>query len=301
MLEPRPVLALKGGGGGTFGVVTRLTLRTHDLPEWFGIVAMSIQAASAQAYRRLLGRFVGFYAASLLNPHWGEIVKLRSPNLLDINLEFQGLDRQRAEAIWRPFIEFVTGSPQDYTIRRPPVMLDTAARNRWDPAFFKANAPTAIMTDDRPGASADNIFWSGNLAESGHFLHGFQSIWLPSSLLRPEQQDGLADALFAASRLWTVELLFQKGLAGASDDVIAATRDTATNPAVLDACLLAIIASEGPPAYQGLRGHEPDLAAARRDARMIGAAMNQLKALVPDAGCYVAESDFFEPNWQAAY
>ena len=25
--------ALKGGGGGTFGVVTRLTLRTHELPE----------------------------------------------------------------------------------------------------------------------------------------------------------------------------------------------------------------------------------------------------------------------------
>ena len=28
--------ALKGGGGGSLGVVTRLTLRTHDLPEFFG-------------------------------------------------------------------------------------------------------------------------------------------------------------------------------------------------------------------------------------------------------------------------
>jgi FAD/FMN-containing dehydrogenase len=28
--------ALKGGGGGTFGVVTRLTLRTRELPERFG-------------------------------------------------------------------------------------------------------------------------------------------------------------------------------------------------------------------------------------------------------------------------
>ena len=28
--------ALKGGGGGSFGVVTRLTLRTHELPEFFG-------------------------------------------------------------------------------------------------------------------------------------------------------------------------------------------------------------------------------------------------------------------------
>jgi len=57
-----------------------MTLRTHDLPERFGIVAMSIQAASAEAYRRLLGRFMTFYAVSLCNPHWTEIVTIRSPN-----------------------------------------------------------------------------------------------------------------------------------------------------------------------------------------------------------------------------
>ena len=45
--------ALRGGGGGSFGVVTRLTLRTRDLPTFFGIVNATIQAASAEAYRRL--------------------------------------------------------------------------------------------------------------------------------------------------------------------------------------------------------------------------------------------------------
>ncbi|MGH1558910.1 hypothetical protein ACRAWD_16855 [Caulobacter segnis] len=38
--------ALKGGGGGTFGVVTRLTLQTHDLPTTFGAVRWTIQATS---------------------------------------------------------------------------------------------------------------------------------------------------------------------------------------------------------------------------------------------------------------
>ena len=293
--------ALKGGGGGSFGVVTRVTLRTHELPERFGVVLTSIQGSSDTAFRRLLGRFVSFYAGSLFNPHWSQIVNVRSANRLDINMEFQGLDRQRAEEVWRPFLDFLAGSPEDFTITRQPVIRDTAARNRWDPAFFKANVPGAILTDDRPGAPADNIFWSGNLAEAGHFLHGFESIWLPDSLLRQDQQDRLADALFAASRIWLIELHFQKGLAGAPEDAIAATRDTATNPAVLNAFVLAIIAGEGPPAYPGLRGHEPDIASARRNARRIGDAMTELRKAAPDAGSYVAESGFFEPKWQTSY
>ena len=68
--------ALKGGGGGSFGVVTRLTLRTHELPEFFGGVFATIKASSDAAFRRLIGRFVGFYADNLFNPHWGEQIAL---------------------------------------------------------------------------------------------------------------------------------------------------------------------------------------------------------------------------------
>ena len=52
--------ALKGGGGGTFGVVTRLTLRTHSLPEFFGGVFASVRASSDAAFRKLIGHFVAF-------------------------------------------------------------------------------------------------------------------------------------------------------------------------------------------------------------------------------------------------
>jgi FAD/FMN-containing dehydrogenase len=47
--------ALKGGRSG-FGVVTRLTLRTHDLPEVIGWVNATIVATSDDAYRRLIAR-----------------------------------------------------------------------------------------------------------------------------------------------------------------------------------------------------------------------------------------------------
>ena len=64
---------------------------------------------------------------------------------------------------------------------------------------------------------------------------------------------------------------------------------------------LAIIAGEGPPAFPGLAGHEPNLAAARRDAARINQAMAELRKVAPDGGAYVAESSYFQTDWQKSY
>jgi FAD/FMN-containing dehydrogenase len=293
--------ALKGGGGGSLGVVTRLTLKTHPLPSHFGALRATIEAASEAAFRRLVGRFVDFYAESLFNPRWGEIVNLRPGNRLEIRMAFQGLDQQQAEVVWKPFFQWVTQSPMDFAFRLSPQAIAVPARHLWDPVYLKAFAPGAVISDDRPGAPEDNIFWSGNLAEAGHFLYGFQSRWLPAALLSADRRDRLADALCAAGQLWSVELHMQKGLAGGSDEAIAATRETAMNPAVPDAFALAIIAGEGPPAFPGFPGHEPDLAAARRHAVQISSAMRELERAAPAPASYGAESDFFEREWQTAY
>ena len=84
-------------------------------------------------------------------------------------------------------------------------------------------------------------------------------------------------------------------------ETVAAARDTATNPAVIDAFALAIIAGEGPPAFPGLPGHEPDLAEARQNAARIAQAMAELRKAAPGAGSYVAESGYFEEKWQSSY
>ena len=129
----------------------------------------------------------------------------------------------------------------------------------------------------------------------------FRSLWLPAALLQNDRQGALSDALFAASRHAPVELHFQKGLAGGSVHAVAATRDTATNPKVLDAFVLAIVGGEGPPVYPGVNGHEPDFETARRSANDVAHAIAELKSLAPGGGSYFAESDFFEPLWQDAY
>ena len=161
--------------------------------------------------------------------------------------------------------------------------------------------PGVVLADDRPGAPEANVFWAANLGEAGQVLHGYQSAWLPASLLQPDRQESLADAVFAASRQWRVSLHLNKGLAGAPADAIAAARDTAMNPAVLDAFALIISAAAGPPGYPGIPGHEPDRSAARQHAEAIDRAMSEIRTLIPTVGSYVAESDFFEQAWQESF
>lgn len=292
--------ALKGGGGGCLGVVTRLTLQTHDLPQFFGPMFTTIKATSEAAYRRLIGRIVDFYGEALFNPHWGEQIVFRPDNSLAIAMVFQGLTQDEAHATWRPFLDGIAASPQDFTIAQPPIILAAPARHFWDPAFLKM-LPGAVLTDDRPGAPDANIFWAGTLGEAGQVLHGYQSAWLPAALLEAGQRQDLADALFAASRHWGFALHCNKGLAGAPPEAIAAARDTAMNPAVLDAFALVISGAEGPPAYPGVAGHEPDVAAARAHAQAIDKAMNELRKIAPNPGSYVSESNFFEEDWRQSF
>ena len=158
-----------------------------------------------------------------------------------------------------------------------------------------------MMTDDRADSPLHHVYWAGDRSEAGQFLHGYKSAWLPASLLEPTQQPALVDALFASTRHWSWALHFNKGLAGAPAEEIAAARDTATNPAMLDAFALAIIAGEGPPAFRGMPGAEPDLAHARSNAANIAKAMDELLKVAPAAGAYVAESDYFQADWQTAF
>ena len=291
--------ALKGGGGG-FGVVTRVTLRTHALPEFLGGVVTTIKASSDAAYRRLISKILEFYAQALFNPHWGEQLGFAPGRVLSISMVLQGLDQHEAEATWRPFFDWVSASGQDFSLVSTPRIISEPARRYWDPAFLK-EAPGLVIADDRSGAPADNIFWGGNLEEAGAFWHAFQSAWLPQSLLADDQRERLVGALFAAAQHWTVTLHVNKGLAGATADAIAAARDTAMNPAVVDAFALAISGAWGQPAYPDVPGHEPDAAKARSEAEAVTAAMNEIRKLLPRVGSYVWETDYFQPHWQEAF
>jgi FAD/FMN-containing dehydrogenase len=299
--HPELFWALKGGGGGSLGVVTKLTLRTRTLPEYFGVVFGTIAAKSDNAYRELIAHLVDFYRDRLFNPHWGEQIRFRRKNTVELQMLQQGLDRNATEAVWRPFFDWLAGRPKDFALVAKPQIAVIPARQFWNPKLYDLVRSKAIGHDDRPHAPTGNFFWAGNREEAGQFLHSYRSTWLPVRLLEKEQQRTLVDALFAASQRWTVSLHFNKGLAGAHAEEREAAKDTAINPAALDAFALAIIAGESGPAFPGVPGHEPNLSAARRSADNINAAMNEMLKVVWEPGSYVSESDYFESNWQQSF
>ncbi len=166
--------------------------------------------------------------------------------------------------------------------------------------YLSKNFPSRIVLDDRPGAKPEYFWWEGNSVEVSIYLSGYDALWLPESLLAPNKQKPLRDALFAGSRHYPVVLHFNKGLAGATPARREEARRSSIHPDAVDAFALVIIASGQLRKFPGLAGHEPDLPAARKERRAISAAFDTVRKVAPGAGSYSSEMGFHARDWQRA-
>src|SRR5262249_53848893 len=144
----------------------------------------------------------------------------------------------------------------------------------------------------RPKAAPYNAWWSGDGDQVSMFLHAYDSIWLPQSLLAADQQAKLVDALYNASREYSLGLHFNKGLAGGDEAARTRALNTATNPGSVDAFVLVIIATGGPPPFLHIPGFEADPAQQQADKAAIARASAAIRG-AGDEGSYVSESDYF--------
>jgi FAD/FMN-containing dehydrogenase len=287
--------ALRGGGGGTFGVVSRLTMRTHPAPQTLGRVSGTITASSDADFRRLLGR-LALVLPALCDDHWGEHITVACINVAQFGLVAADLPDEQLQALWAPFLDWVTAQPDAYQC---DVATHTGPFAPWDHETRSRLAPDSICHDDRPGAPPDRFWDASHQYEVSWYLHTLQSQWLPRALL--DTPETLADTLFRASRPLGLRLDFKKALAGAAAGALARDRATAINPAVFDAAALVLCASWEERAYPGVPGHEPNPDIARAGQQAVTDVMNVIRAAAPDAGSYVNETDYHQPDWQRSF
>lgn len=289
--------ALKGGGGGTFGIVSAATLATHELPKEFGLLRGNITANTDEAFQALLEYFIHFYREKLNNEHWGEQVTVKPNNTLDLWLVFQGLNREEVEAIWEPFQRWAAEQSGHYAIHLNFTLIP--ANKLWNYDYLAKNLPDLIKP--YPSKEGTMFYWASNQREVLAYWYTYQSRWLPAALFEKEASQQFAKTLFLASRQWEFSLHFNKGLAGASPEAILRSKKTSMNPIVLDAAALVICGALAQHVFPGIAGHEPDIPKGLEAIQRIHSAMEIITQATPHSGAYSNEADYFQHHWQDAF
>jgi FAD/FMN-containing dehydrogenase len=287
--------ALRGGGGGTFGVVSRMTLLGHDLPSTDGWLSGSISAANDGAYQELIYRYIRFAAEYLCNASWGEgVTFLKGKNVIDIGTAFLDMSVEQATLIWEEFLAPFKARPNEFE-----VIINFkvhAFKDKWNPEVQKG-----IIMDAREGAPKGYFWWEGNDIEVGAYWANYQGRGIPLAAMKGQQAKILAEAIFNASRTSLVLFQTNKGLAGQPAESHARDTTTSLNPAVFNNAGFVTLGSWVQYKYVGVKGHEPDMALAAKEFEGVNRAMAFIKQATPTGGSYTNEGDFFEKKWQLEF
>ncbi len=291
--------AVRGGGGGTFGVVTKLSLKTHELPKYAGIYQGKITAKNDVAYKALLDKILPFYRQYLNNEHWGEQLAFRPDNTLGILLFYQGDKKNGVNETWLPMQQWIKQHSDAYTM--DSTLWPIPPKDLWNYDFWMKNHPEFIITNTLKNAAPKEFWYALNGHELYAYWYTYQSWRLPQKLFNDDNIQNLADIIFKSSRVAPIEFHINKGLAGASPEAIHRSKETSVSPAVFDTAGLVIIGAANNTIYDGVKGHEPDLKKAELATQKVNTAMKFFIDAAPNAGAYANEADYFQKNWQQAF
>jgi FAD/FMN-containing dehydrogenase len=296
--------ALRGGGGGTFGVVTSMTLLAHPEPSISGWISGPITAKSDAAFKELIQRYVEFCGSTLSTPVWGEGVILNPDygmasqvntglNVMQIGTTFLDIPTEEAQAAWEPFLAPLRSRPDDFSVEVS--FSSQPFAKRWKPTEREA------IFDDRPGAPKGYFWWKGNASEVAAYWGGYDGRGVPFSMTQGANAAVLAQALFDASRTSLILWQTNKALYGEHPEAKARDRSTSINPAVFDNVAFITIGAWKQGKYPGVAGHEPVPAESQAQFDGVMSASAILRAVTEKGGSYSNEGNYFEEDWRQQF
>ncbi len=296
--------ALRGGGGGTFGVVASMTLLAHPEPAISGWISGPIMATSDAAYRELLQRYVEFCGSTLSTPTWGEGVILNPDygmastfdtglNVMQVGTTFLDISTEEARAAWESFLGPLRARPSEYTV-------DVSFSSKPFAQRWQATEQEAIF-DDRPKAPRGYFWWKGNASEVGAYWGAYDGRGVPFSMTQGSRARELADALFEASRSSLVLWQTNKALFGEHPQARERDRTTSINPAVFENVAFITVGAWKQGRYPGVSGHEPVLYESRVQYDAVTRASAALRSVTQAGGSYSNEGSYFEQDWREQF
>jgi len=286
--------ALKGGGAG-WGVTTRLTLSTSELPDLFGFIGFAVEAKNEETYRQLVQRFLEFTRQNLINPNWGEQVHFGPNFQMYVKMTSIDFTADQIKMVWSPMLDLVDG--ENIKFIESLVAYDTPAQRWWDMDYREKEFPETIVIDQDSKQSGKQFYWNGDNGETNVFWAGYESAWLSQSLLAPGKVQEFTDTIIKAANEFRFAFHFQKGLAGASEQRLAEARNTPVHPSVLDAFALLLCGSAQQNVYDQ-KGLELDETAMRLQGKQVGKVYEIFRVIQPDTGSYSAEMNFHDKQWK---
>lgn len=286
--------ALRGGGGGTFGVVTHMTLLAHPIPTISGWIAGPITAKTDDGYRELIRRYLEFVRDVANDSAYGEgVIFAKGENTAQVGTSFLDLTEEQARAQWATFLDPLRARPEEFSV---DIRFSTRPFNRrWTPQEGEA------IWDNRKNAPKGYFWWTGNASEVAAYWGGYEGRGVPHETLASDRVGNLAEAIFQATRTSLVLWQTSKALYGESPEARARDEETSLNPAVFNNTAFVTLGDWQQAVYPGIRGHQPDRSEAQEQFDGVSGAMDFIKAATPGGGSYANEGSYFTKEWQSEF